>query len=186
MDDERSLGFFARFGLAFVLFWKMLLDGSLAARLATAQRLPAAPVEAVLPPRPAQAPPPPARDTSAALHLLAILQREGRFVDFLQEDITSLPDAQVGAAARVVQEGCKKGLGQYLDLEPVRTEEEGAPVTVESGFDAGRIRLTGNVVGQPPFRGRLAHHGWHARQVRLPTPPDGQDPSIIAPAEVEV
>ncbi len=31
-----------------------------------------------------------------------------------------------------------------------------------------RIRLTGNVVGEPPFNGTLRHHGWRVREVKLP------------------
>jgi hypothetical protein len=38
---------------------------------------------------------------------LGLLQERGRLVDFLMEDITSYDDAQVGAAARVVHQGCK-------------------------------------------------------------------------------
>ena len=47
-------------------------------------------------------------------------------------------------------------------------QEEGSPVEVPPGFDAGRYRLTGNVAGDPPFHGRLAHHGWEAAEVQLP------------------
>ncbi|MBI2894269.1 MAG: DUF2760 domain-containing protein [Deltaproteobacteria bacterium] len=185
---ERTMGFFARLLLAFWLPWKLLFDALAAARVRAAlvegeaRALPSGRAEAAPEPKPDLTVA--ARD--GALHLLAILQREGRFVDFLLEDIASLPDAQVGAAARVVQEGCKKGLEPYLRFEPVRGEDEGAPVTLEAGFDAAQVRLTGNVVGQPPFRGRLAHHGWRAADVRLPDVPAGQDPAVVAPAEVEL
>jgi hypothetical protein len=107
-------------------------------------------------------------------------------VDFLQEDITAFSDAEVGAAARAVHEGCRKTLGAYLTLVPVFSDPEGATISVEAGFDAAAIRLTGNVVGSPPFKGSLKHHGWRAKDVRLPQPPQGQDPAIIAPAEVEL
>src|SRR5207253_6846543 len=36
----------------------------------------------------------------AAVQLLAILQREGRLLDFLQEDVDGYADAQIGAAVR--------------------------------------------------------------------------------------
>jgi hypothetical protein len=86
----------------------------------------------------------------------------------------------------VVHEGCKRGLEDYAKLEAVRSEQEGAAVTLDAGFDASRIRLTGNVVGEPPFHGKLAHHGWLVTQIRLPTLTEGHDPRVVAPAEVEL
>jgi hypothetical protein len=68
----------------------------------------------------------------------------------------------------------------------VLKDAEGASVTVPAGFDAQRIRLTGNVAGQPPFRGALKHHGWLATSVRLPAVSTALDPRVVAPAEVEL
>jgi hypothetical protein len=142
--------------------------------------------------RAAQAPPapaPPRRDDGAeraALRVLAALQRDGRLVDFVQEDLTGFTDEQVGAAARTVHAGCKRAIEDHFRLEPVYREPEGATVTVASGFDPVAVRLTGNVVGSPPFRGQLRHHGWKARDVKLPAAPDGADASVVAPAEVEL
>jgi len=128
---------------------------------------------------------PPEKVHASGLFLLSMLQREGRFLDFLQEDVAPFSDADVGAAARVVHEGCRKVLRQYVDIAPVLTDPEGARVTVPEGFDAQRIRLTGNVAGQPPFHGALKHHGWVAFAIRLPPLPE-LDPKILAPAEVEL
>jgi hypothetical protein len=127
-----------------------------------------------------------ARRRDPAVALLAVLQREGRLIDFLREDIAAYSDAQVGAAARTIHLSCRKVLDEHLALEPVRAEEEGAKVAIQSGFDASTIRLTGKVSGKPPFRGILRHRGWRTRRVELPTDPLGQDPSIVAPAEVEI
>jgi hypothetical protein len=135
---------------------------------------------------PAAAPAPAVDLTAPALYLLSILQREGRLIDFLQEDVAGYSDEQVGAAARVVHDGCRKVVRQYLSLEPVLKDSEGASVQVPAGFDAQRIRLTGNVAGAPPFKGSLKHHGWAAREVSLPPPPAAMDPKILAPAEVEL
>ena len=121
-----------------------------------------------------------------ALHLLALLQREGRLLDFCEEELSGFSDADIGAAARTVHQGCRKVLHQNLRLEPVRTEKEGAPLTLERGFDARAIRLTGNVVGNPPFKGTLKHHGWRAVEVKLPEPPRGDEAALLAPAEVEL
>jgi hypothetical protein len=120
-----------------------------------------------------------------ALHVLALLQRDGRLVDFLAEDLTGFSDAEIGAAARTVHSGCKKALEAYLELEPVFRDPEGATVTVDAGFDPAAVRLTGNVVGAPPFKGALRHHGWRATRAAFPPVPP-QDPKIIAPAEVEL
>jgi len=141
---------------------------------------PVAPV-VVAPPAPA-----PAKAEASALTALALLQREGRLIDFLQEDVAAFSDAEIGAAARVVHAGSRKVLAQYVTLEPVLKEPDGATVTVRAGFDAQRIRLTGNIAGQPPFRGTLKHHGWFATETRFPVVSETLDPRVLAPAEIEL
>jgi Domain of unknown function (DUF2760) len=139
------------------------------------------------PPAPApRAPPVPAGPApdAVALHVLAMLQRDGRLIDFLSEDLNGFSDSEIGAAARTVHAGCRKTLG-YVQLEPVYRDPEGASVTVPPGFDPAAVRLTGNVVGNPPFKGSLRHHGWRATRATFPPPP-AHDPHILAPAEVEL
>jgi hypothetical protein len=121
-----------------------------------------------------------------ALTLLALLQQEGRFVDFVEEDLASYADAQIGAAVRSIHEGCRSVLRERLQISPVLEGEEGATVTVEAGFDPAAIRLTGNVRGQPPYQGVLRHAGWRSTVPRLPERAVAGDASILAPAEVEV
>ena len=125
-------------------------------------------------------------DPSAALHLLSLLQREARLIDFVEEDIAAYSDAEIGAAARVVHEGCRKVLREHVSLAPVRSENEGSRLTLPAGFDAVAVRLTGNVVGQAPFTGTLTHRGWRASDVRLPQWVEGRDAAIVAQAEVEL
>src|SRR5205807_4419892 len=135
---------------------RVVFDPAFAQRVARARAaLPAAPEP--LPSLKAQA-----SSAGPALRLLAQLQREGRFVDFCEEEIASFTDAEVGAAARTVHAGCRKALRANLVLKPVRPDAEGAEVTAPEGFDPTSVRLTGNVVGHPPFRGTLRHHGWKA------------------------
>ena len=169
--QERQLSFWARVGLAF----RLLGDGELATRTA-----------ALTAPAPAPVPVPPERQHASALSLLATLQREGRLIDFLQEDVGSFSDAEVGAAARVVHAGCRKVLTNSLTLSPALPGDEGARVTIPAGFDAQRIRLTGAVTGQPPFKGTLKHHGWVANEIRFPAVAEALDPRVLAPAEVEL
>lgn len=123
---------------------------------------------------------------SAALQLLGLMQREARFVDFIQEDVAPYTDAEIGAAARVVHEGCRKVLREHFTLSPVCSEAEGSRITLQAGFDAAAVRLTGNVVGQPPFTGTLTHRGWLVTQVKLPQLTDIQAAKVIAQAEVEL
>ncbi len=122
----------------------------------------------------------------AALQLLGLLQKEARFLDFVQEDIAGYADSEIGAAARVVHEGCRKVLSQHFELEPVRKEQESTRVTLPKGFDASAVRPTGNIVGEPPFTGTLIHRGWRAAKVKLPKIAEGHNVNIIAPAEVEL
>lgn len=122
----------------------------------------------------------------SALVLLGLLQEQGRFIDFLQEDVTHYSDQDIGAAARVVHEGCQKVLRSHLSIEPVRSEPEGSPISLLKGFDPALVRPTGNVVGEPPFTGSLVHRGWRAVEVRLPQVASSRDVRILAAAEVEL
>jgi len=122
----------------------------------------------------------------AALQLLGLLQQEARFVDFLQENIASHADADIGAAVRVVHEGCRKVLKQHLELEPVRPESEGSRITLPQGFDASSVRVSGHIVGAPPFTGTLIHRGWRVSRITLPKLSESHDARVLAPAEVEL
>ncbi len=187
-------GFFERLSLAF----RVLGDADLATRVrdASAGGLEAAPAPALEAPKPADKVVEKvvevdkiverSNPTEGALQLLSILQRDGRLVDFVNEDLAGAADADVGAAARIVHAGCKKALASYFTLEPVKKEAEGAVVTVDKGFDAAQIRLAGNVKGEPPFKGTLTHAGWKAVDVRMPERTGAVDGRIVAPAEVEL
>jgi len=124
--------------------------------------------------------------TATALHLLALLQTEGRLIDFLEEDIDLYSDTQVGAAVRSIHAGCRKALHERMHIERIFSAEDGTEIEVPAGYDSTAIRLTGNVHGQPPFRGTLQHSGWRATNVRLPQATPGPDASVLAPAEVEI
>jgi hypothetical protein len=189
--------FWSRLSLAFGAFFKTAGNAEFAARVRDDQIGPiAAPAPAPAPapaskPAPAPAPAPAATPLriatpDAALQLLSLLQREARLIDFANENITVYSDADIGAAARVVHEGCARVLREHFTIEPVRSELEGARVTLAEGFDAASVRLTGNVVGKAPFTGTLSHRGWRAAKVSLPQLADKHDASIIAPAEVEL
>jgi hypothetical protein len=181
--SESTPSVLSRLILALATFWRILVDTRFAgqvARLRGGSPTAEPETETPEPPRLRKAEP------NAGLQLLGLLQQEGRFVDFLQEDVGSYSDAEVGAAARVVHEGCKKTLRQHFTIEAVRTESEGTRVTLEEGFDASALRLSGNVVGKAPFTGSLTHRGWRVTEIKLPQIASGHDLSIVAPAEVEL
>lgn len=182
-----SLPFFTRLWFAWACFFRVLFDGVYAAELKEGSRaLPAPPTPAKLPERAPAAPRPEPPRTDAALQLLALLQREGRLVDFLEEDLAGAEDADIGAAARVVHAGCRKALRDHVKLEPVRSEEEGGRVTLPEGFDAAAIKLTGNVQGHAPYTGTLRHRGWRAASITLPAAVGDAEVRIVAQAEVEL
>ena len=169
--------------LAFLVFFRILFGKPLPEEVVP-KALPPTP-----PPTPELPPAKPAKKTDnsvGALQLLALLQREGRLLDFLNEAIDDYDDAAIGAAVRDIHRGCKKVIDEHVAVEPVLEGAEDEAVTVDASFDPRRIRLVGNVVGKPPYRGVLKHHGWRAAKVALPTITDGLDTTIVAPAEVEL
>ena len=155
-----------RIALAFRAFWRVLTDLDFSAR-----------VEPLF----SKAP------TGPDLRVLAVLQRDGRLVDFLEEEIDGYSDAQIGAAVRDIHRGCRKSLRDYLTIAPVIEGVEEERVTIPADFDPAAIRLVGNVTGAPPFVGVLKHHGWRVSSVHLPLLPVARDDSsVLCPAEVEV
>lgn len=183
--SEESLSFAARFGLAFVAFFRVLSDGIFAFRVRAARTGPAR-LPAPVPVPVKEAPKLAVADTTAALQLLGLLQREGRLVDFLMDDVAAFSDAEIGAAARVVHAGCRKVLTERVQVSPIRTEDEGARVTLAAGYDANANRVIGNVKGEPPYTGTLVHKGWRAKSIQLPTLHVAHDAEVLAPAEVEL
>lgn len=200
-----------RFGTAFRLFFRAISDREfarraretlLSARRGTAAGAPAAreaatdasgfraaPSSDAAPAKsPAPMPAPLVSSSrSDALTLLAALQREGRLIDFLKENIAPYSDAQVGAAVRDVHRDSAAVLERMFALRPVREGEEGTDVQVPAGADAGAVRLVGNVTGQPPYHGKLRHAGWQATRMQLPAWTGSPSASqIVAPAEVEI
>jgi len=186
-------GFFSRLSIAFGALFKSLGDAEFAARVRDDSVGPtAAPVPAPAPaPAPAPTPTPAAAPLRAptpdsALQLLSLFQREARLIDFAHENLSAYSDADIGAAARVVHEGCARVLREHFTIETVRSENEGSRITLNEGFDAASVRLTGNVVGKAPFTGTLSHRGWRAAKVTLPQLAESHDARVLAPAEVEL
>lgn len=208
---EAPLPFFSRILLAYVCFFRVLFDGLFAARVQLLRARPEAfdeIPETVRVPETPSAPPPKEKEPAAkqkpvapappseeelrrlrqqgALQLLALLQDGGRLVDFLQQDVESFPDEEIGAAARVVHAGCRKTLRAHVTVGPVDEREEGARCVLEAGYDVSSYKLTGDVAGSAPFRGVLRHRGWRAQKIELPTLIGDHDVHVVARAEVEL
>ena len=170
------------FKTAWKAFWAILgNDDKAAAWEKLGQEQPTA-----LPEPTPQQPAPKEDGDGAAIHLLAILQREARLVDFLKESLDGYDDATVGAVSRKVHDDCSRTLDKYFTITPIMTDAEQSQVTVPSGFDANRIKVSGNAVGEPPYHGTLQHKGWTAVSKGLPQRGKSYDSSVIFPAEVEV
>src|SRR5438876_1692147 len=106
-------GKFGRMGLAYRAFRRTLSDAAFGDKIE--EMLGAAETKPSGPPKPSGAP----------LRILGLLQREGRLLDFLLEDIKAYSDEQVGAAVRDIHRQCQAALNEHLALEPVLPKEEG-------------------------------------------------------------
>ena len=121
-----------------------------------------------------------------ALTLLAAFQREARFLDFLQEDLTSYADAQIGAAARDIHRQCGEVVARMFAPAPLVAAEENAAIPLPEKIDPAVYNLTGTSAS-PPTRGTLIHHGWRATKCDIPQwSGTSENAEILAPAEVEV
>lgn len=168
--------------LAFRCFFNILFHGELSPETLSDLRLnrPTAPA------KPAAAPAAPTvRTADGALQILGILQRDSRLIDFLMEDISGYGDDQIGAAVRELHDQCRDSVGRYVTLQPVIDGVEGTYTNAPS-TDPNLVKFVGNVPATPPKGGMLRHKGWRAAKVDLPAVAGKQDPSIIAPAEIEI
>lgn len=139
--------------------------------------------------KPVKAPEAPKINVSdGALQILGILQRDSRWIDFLMEDVASYSDEQVGSAVRAIHGDCRASLTRHVTLSPVIDGVEGTYQKVDASKapDPNRIKLIGNIPASGKVSGgTLRHRGWMATSVNLP-PLGKQDPSVLAPAELEV
>jgi len=188
------IGFWTRVSFAFRCFFSILFRAEIPDDIAqkvvkpagAVRQPPASPAAALAVSRLKEGERPAPERFDRAVQMLALLQRDGRLVDFLAENISAYPDAQLGAAVRTIHETCRQALDHYVKLEPVVNSEEEQVVTLQKGFDPAAIKLIGNVAGEPPIRGVLRHRGWRVKEVNLPPLPQGDARMVVAPAEVEI
>src|ERR1044072_8265170 len=104
------IGFGQRISYAFRSFFRILSSGEIPGDVA----------QELIQPTDEIAPPPvevatlqresPADSADRAVQILAILQRDGRLIDFFTEDIAPYSDQQIGAAVRDLHQSCKNAL----------------------------------------------------------------------------
>lgn len=167
-------GIWNRIKLAFAAFFTILFKG----RLPNALQQP--------PQADASTPAETADDADRAVQMMALLQRDGRLVDFLMEDLASYSDAQIGTAARDVHDNCRRTFDKYVTLEAILDGREGESTTVADNIDPAAVRLIGNVSGRPPLRGTVLHRGWRVSRIQLPPLGTNAARPIVAQAEIEI
>jgi hypothetical protein len=123
--------------------------------------------------------------SDAVCHILSLLQREGRLIDFLKEDITNFSDEQVGHAVREIHKNCNKMLSDYIVISPVISDKnEGDNLTLSADeYNPKKIKLLGNVPEEAPYTGRIQHKGWRIESINLPKRQTTDDERIIYQAE---
>ena len=185
------ISFGGRPAYAFRCFFALLFKGVIPADILGAVAVPS-PEPAAPPSRPAPTtagptPSGPVEDRGdRAIQLLALLQRDGRLVDFLLEDLTPYTDAQISAAVRDVHANCRRAIDRYLPLEPILADEEGRTTALSAPVDPSTVKLVGNVRSQASYRGTVRHRGWRVGRVALPPLAPADARFVVAPAEVEV
>ena len=169
-------------------FFKLMFDRELSKsfeQLVAGKGLPAPKESPAQTPAKPLTPPKPSR--SEAISLLAALQREARLIDLVSESLADYSDEQIGGAAREVLEESGKVINRMFALKPISTAEDGSEISTPDSFDPAEYRLTGNVTGEPPFKGQLAHHGWKATKCEVPAwNGSGKAKHIVAPVEIEI
>jgi len=140
------------------------------------------PVPGAEPPKPVGPPKP----SGEPLRILALLQQEAKFVDFILDDLSQATPTQIADYVKQMQPKAKETLQKYLKIDTVIAETEGQETTVPVGFDPSTIRVLGNVTGNPPFKGSVDHPGLKVTELKLPPVPEGQNLFVLQPAEVQL
>lgn len=124
---------------------------------------------------------------SESLELLSALQRDARFLDFIKEDLSSLDDSTIGAAARVVHDHCADTLERFFEIRPLSTNPEGSVVEGNSLMEnPSRYRFVGGKNRSDFGSFRVARAGWVARKCDLPQwSGKKEDSFVLSPIELE-
>ena len=120
-----------------------------------------------------------------AIQILSDMQKKGRLIDFLEEDLSQYGDEDIGSSVRSIHDGCKGVLSKVLIKEKILDQEEESAVRVNKDHDIHAMKLSGRVSENFPLKGVLVHPGWRVNEVKLSRKPEKARP-ILAPAEIEI
>ncbi|MBW7875888.1 MAG: DUF2760 domain-containing protein [Candidatus Cloacimonetes bacterium] len=120
-----------------------------------------------------------------ACALLSLMQREARFLDFTLEDISQLPDEQVGAVSRLVHGDLKKLIRQYMELKPVIDADEGQKVSLGQDRMPYEIQVASDRDVALPFTATLRHKGYRLVSINLPQKKHPEAVRVLMPAELD-
>lgn len=128
---------------------------------------------------------------AAVVQFVARLQEKGRLLDFIMDDIAAYDNESVGAAARIVHQGCCEVMHDSFTIETVFNGEEMESISLADNYDSHSYRLIGKVPEAAPFVGQVLHRGWKTTRVNLPQIVNTEEHievarSIMAPADVEI
>ena len=128
------------------------------------------------------------KEEQGILDFIELLQRNGRFMDFVMGDITSIDDQTVGAASRVVHQGLSSLVKEFMSVESIRNEAEGESVQVGSDEALFNYNFIGGDDLSLPKEGRLVHKGWRISKLNLPkrTEDRSAQDKVVQRAEVEI
>ena len=127
---------------------------------------------------------------SEALELLAALQRDARFLDFVKEDIGNCDDATLAAAARITHDRCAETLERFFKIRPLSETPEGETTTIDlANRNPTRTRVSGSSFDSAARKTkcRVAHAGWIAEKCEPPCwSGRREDALVLAPVELEI
>ena len=177
---------------AMKIFWGVLTDSPLGKNVLKAlqETHSSAPESVAKPENPQVAQPIAAQtsDRSAAIELLAALQRDARFVDFVKEDLTAYGDAEIGAVARNVHDACAATLERFFEIRRVVEIPEGEKIEIsaKTASNEARYRLSSAAQGDQ-VAGTVVHAGWIAKKTSIPQWRGApEDALVLAPVEIDV
>lgn len=124
---------------------------------------------------------------SDALTLLAALQREARFIDFLQENIQPYDDAQIGVIVRDVHRGCAEVVKRMFNVQPLTEVPEGQKISLDAPVNPQVFQLIGKTpTSSDAVSGTVVHPGWKAESCNVPVWSGTEDAiRVIAPVEID-
>lgn len=128
---------------------------------------------------------------SDAIELLAALQREARFVDFVKESLDGADDADVGAIARDVHNRCAATLERFFAIRPLADVAEGETIqlSAKEASNASRVRLScsSSSIPEEGLRVKVTHSGWKIEKLSLPRwQGRSEDAFVLASIEASV